>query len=143
VITAWTLFNANIMKGTGMKNIVLAVLFISFLAPSVYAESKGSEPVIRQALASGKLTLVDFGAAFCIPCKRMKPILDSLKKEYSGRANVIFVDIKEERDIPGKYRIQMMPTQVFFDAKGKEVKRHMGFMDKPEIVAVFKELGVK
>jgi thioredoxin 1 len=127
----------------GMKNLLLAVLFVSFLASSVYAESKGSEPVIRQALASGKLTLVDFGAAFCIPCKRMKPILDSLKKEYSGRANVIFVDIKEERDIPEKYRIQMMPTQVFFDAKGKEVKRHMGFMDKPEIVAVFKELGVK
>ncbi len=73
----------------------------------------------------------------------MKPILDSLKKEYSGRANVIFVDLKEERDMPDKYRIQIMPTQVFFDAKGKEVKRHLGFMDKPEILSELKKLGVK
>lgn len=107
------------------------------------AEQKGSEQIIRQALASGKPTLVDFGAGFCIPCKKMKPILDSVRTEYSGRANVIFVDIKEERDMAGTYRIMFMPTQVFFDAKGKEVKRHMGFMDKPEIITEFKALGVK
>jgi thioredoxin 1 len=126
-----------------MKNLLFTVLFVSFFATSAFAETNGSEPLIRQALASGRPTLVDFGAAFCIPCKRMKPILDSLRTEYSGRVNVLFVDIKQERDIPEKYRIQMMPTQVFFDVKGKEVKRHMGFLDKPEIISVFKELGVK
>jgi thioredoxin 1 len=126
-----------------MKTILLALLFATILTSSACAEPKGSEPLIRQALTSGRPTLVDFGASFCIPCKRMKPILDALKTEYSGRANVLFVDIKQERDMPEKYRIQIMPTQVFFDAKGKEVKRHMGFMDKPEIMAVFKELGVK
>lgn len=119
------------------------LLVATLFATSACAEPKGSELVIQQALASGKPTLVDFGASFCIPCKKMKPILDSLKKEYSGRANVIFVDIKEERAIPGKYKIQIMPTQVFFDAKGKEVKRHLGFMDKPEIISEFKALGVK
>lgn len=116
---------------------------MAIFATSACAEPKGSDPVIKQALASGRPTLVDFGASFCIPCKRMKPILDSLKKEYSGRANVIFVDIKEENDMAQKYRIQLMPTQVFFDARGKEVKRHMGFMDKPEIISVFKEMSVR
>jgi thioredoxin 1 len=131
------------MKGTGMRSILLTLLFATILATSACADQKGSEPLIRQALASGRPTLVDFGASFCIPCKRMKPILDSLKTEYSGRANVLFVDIKQERDIAGKFRIQIMPTQVFFDSKGKEAKRHLGFMDKPEILEVFKELGVK
>jgi len=126
-----------------MKKILLMLMFATLFATSASAGPKGSEPIIRQALASGRPTLVDFGAGYCIPCKKMKPILDSLKKEYNGRANVIFVDIKEERDMPDKYRIQIMPTQVFFDAKGKEVKRHMGFMDNPEIVAEFKALGVK
>ncbi len=126
-----------------MKKILLTAFLISFFATSVYAETGGSDPLIRQALASGRPTLVDFGASFCIPCKRMKPILDSLKTEYSGRANVLFVDIKQERDIPEKYKIQIMPTQVFYDAKGKEVKRHLGFMDKQEIMAEFKALGVK
>jgi thioredoxin 1 len=115
---------------------------VSF-ATFAHAETKGSDPIIRQALSSGKPTLVDFGAAFCIPCKRMKPILDSLKTEYAGSANVIFVDIKQERDMASRYRIMIMPTQVFYDARGKEVKRHMGFMDKPEIIAEFKALGVK
>jgi thioredoxin 1 len=126
-----------------MKKILLTVMFAVIIATSACAEPEGSEPIIRQALASGRPTMVDFGASYCIPCKKMKPILDSLKKEYSGRASVIFVDIKQERDMPEKYRIQIMPTQVFFDAKGKEVKRHLGFMDKPEILAILKELVVK
>lgn len=126
-----------------MKRALATLLLVVIFASSACAEPKGSEPLIRKALASGRPTLVDFGAGYCIPCKKMKPILDSLKTEYSGRANVIFVDMKEERDMPDKYRIQIMPTQVFFDAKGKEVKRHMGFMDKPEIIAEFKALGVK
>jgi len=126
-----------------MIKILFTLLITAIIATTACAEPKGSEPVIRQALASGRPTLVDFGASFCIPCKKMKPILDALKKEYSGRANVIFVDIKQEHDMPERYRIQIMPTQVFFDAKGKEVKRHMGFMDKSEIIAEFKALGVK
>jgi len=126
-----------------MKKYLLMLLFVTLFSTFAFAEPKGSEPIIRKALTSGRPTLVDFGAGFCIPCKRMKPILDSLRTEYNGRANVIFVDIKEERDMPDKYRIQIMPTQVFFDAKGNEVKRHMGFMDKPEIIAEFKALGVK
>jgi thioredoxin 1 len=136
-------FKAKARKGSEMKKILLTLFILTLLVPIAHAEPQGSEPAIRQALASGKPTIVDFGASFCIPCKKMKPILDSLKKEYHGRANVLFVDIKEERNMPEKYRIQMMPTQVFFDAKGKEVKRHMGFMDKPEILAEFKALGVK
>jgi len=42
-----------------------------------------------------------------------------------------------------RYRIMIMPTQVFYDARGKEIKRHMGFMDKAEIIAEFKAIGVK
>lgn len=126
-----------------MKRIVLTALIVSLFATFASAETKGSEAIIRQALASGKPTLVDFGAAFCVPCKRMKPILDSLKTEYAGKANVIFVDIKQERNVASRYRIMIMPTQVFYDVSGKEVKRHMGFMDKPEIISEFKALGVK
>jgi len=126
-----------------MRKTVLTVLFLAMLATSACAQPKSSEPVIRQALTSGKPTLVDFGAGYCIPCKEMKPILDSLKKEYRGRANVVFVDIKEEKDMPQKYRIQLIPTQVFYDAKGKEVKRHMGFMDRAAIVSVLQSMGVK
>ncbi len=126
-----------------MKRILLFIVVMAAFATSGWTATQSSEPAIRQALASGKPTLIDFGAGFCIPCKAMKPILDSLKKEYNGKANVIFVDIKEEKDMPQKYRIQLIPTQVFFNAKGKEVNRHMGFMDRPAIVSEFKSMGVR
>jgi len=126
-----------------MKKFLLVFLCTIIFTATAFAEDKGSDVRIRAALSSGRPTVVDFGAGQCIPCKRMKPILDSLAREFRGRANVIFVDIKDERNMAGRYHIQLIPTQVFFDAKGKEVKRHMGFMDKPEIISVFKELSVK
>jgi thioredoxin 1 len=132
-----------VMKGGTMKTFLVSALVTVLLAVSAYAADGQADRLISKALASGKPTLVDFGAGYCIPCKKMKPILDSLSQEYRGRANVLFVDIKQERDIPGKYHIQLIPTQVFFDAKGRETKRHMGFMDKPEIISEFKQLGVK
>jgi thioredoxin 1 len=73
----------------------------------------------------------------------MKPILEGLKKDYSDKANVLFVDVKEEQDMPEKYRVVMIPTQIFYDAQGKEVKRHMGFMDKDDILKTFRLMGVK
>jgi thioredoxin 1 len=127
-----------------MKRILLVLAAIFIVSGSAWAaDSGGSDPVIRKALASGKPTLVDFGAGYCRACKKMIPILQGLQKEYGEKANVLIVDVKEEQDIPEKYRIVMIPTQVFFDAQGKEVKRHMGFMDKDDILKVFKEIGAK
>jgi thioredoxin 1 len=126
-----------------MKKIALFSVIALLHSSAVFAGGKNSAPLIGMALASGRPTIIDFGAGFCIPCKKMKPILESLDREYRGRANVVFVDINEEQGIGDKYRVQMIPTQVFYDGKGKEVTRHIGFMDKKEIVKVFKELGVK
>ena len=98
---------------------------------------------IRAALASGMPTVADFGARSCIPCKRMAPILEELNSELKGKANVLFSDLGESRDVAKPYRIQMMPTQIFFDAKGNEVKRHIGFMDKADILKELKAAGMK
>ena len=103
----------------------------------------GNEAAIKAALVSGRPTLVDFGARSCIPCKKMAPILEQLEKEYRGRANVIFVDVWQDNKVASPYRVQMIPTQIFFDATGKEANRHIGFMDRQPIVDTFKKLGVK
>ncbi len=71
--------------------------------------------------------LIDLGADKCIPCKAMAPILKDLKAEYAGRMDVEFVDVWKNPE-PGKaYKIKMIPTQIFFDASGKERFRHVGF----------------
>ena len=126
-----------------MKRFVISCLLVIFASGSAFAAESAFQAMINDALSSGRPSLVDFGAGKCIPCKKMKPILDSLRKEYDGRANVVFIDVWIDNDIGGKYKVQMIPTQIFYDAKGKEVKRHMGFMDRPDILKVFKELGVR
>lgn len=86
--------------------------------------------------------LVDLGAGRCIPCKMMAPILDDLKKEYEGRMQVDFIDVWQNPDAGKKYGIKMIPTQIFYDAHGKELFRHEGFISKEDILKKWKEIGV-
>jgi thioredoxin 1 len=86
--------------------------------------------------------LIDLGADKCIPCKMMAPILEELKKEYAGRLQVDFIDVWKNPDEAKRYGIQLIPTQIFFDARGKELFRHEGFFSKEDILAKWKEFGV-
>lgn len=86
--------------------------------------------------------LVDLGSTTCIPCKKMAPILAELAVEQAGRLEVLVIDIREDQEAAAKYGIRLIPTQVFFDAAGKEVWRHEGFIDKAAILARWAELGV-
>ena len=90
---------------------------------------------------NGLPTMIDFGSDGCVPCEQMKPILKALEAEYSGQVNVILYNVYKEGELARKYAIRLIPTQIFLTADGKEVHRHMGFMDKKDIVAKFKELG--
>jgi len=86
--------------------------------------------------------LVDLGAGKCIPCKMMAPILEELKKEYAGRLQVVFIDVWENPDAGRQYGINLIPTQIFFDASGKELFRHEGFFAKEDILEKWKEFGI-
>ena len=86
--------------------------------------------------------LVDLGAGKCIPCKMMAPILEELKSQYQDRLEVVFIDVWENPDQAKKYGISLIPTQIFFDASGKELFRHEGFFSKEDILAKWKEFGV-
>ena len=72
----------------------------------------------------------------------MAPILEDLKKTYIGRLDVQFIDVWENPDAGKKYGINMIPTQIFYDATGKELFRHEGFFGKEDILAKWKEFGV-
>ena len=86
--------------------------------------------------------LLDLGAGKCIPCKMMAPILEEMKKEYAGTLEVEFIDVWKNPDAGKQYGIEVIPTQIFYDATGKELFRHIGFYAKADILAKWKELGV-
>ena len=87
--------------------------------------------------------LLDLGAGRCIPCKEMAPILEELRETYRGRLDVVFIDVWQDRDAASRYDVSTIPTQIFFDAEGKERFRHEGFFSREEILAKWRELGVE
>jgi len=86
--------------------------------------------------------LLEFGSNKCIPCKKMAPILQELTKEYESRVVIQIIEVYQEHGLTQANRIQRIPTQIFFDAKNREVYRHIGFMGKEEIVKIFEKMGV-
>jgi thioredoxin 1 len=120
--------------------VLIALLF----AVTAHAElPSASDAEASKALASGKPTVIDLGARTCIPCKQMAPILEELSGSYRGKANVLFIDVREDSAAASRFVIQMIPTQIFFDAKGKEVSRHIGFMDRPDLIKGLQAAGLK
>ncbi len=119
----------------GRTSTIVAVILGLWLALPAFA---------AEAPAVALPRLVDLGAGKCIPCKKMAPILEELKKDYAGIVDVIFVDVWKDPKAGVPYGIRVIPTQVFMDPKGKEVLRHEGFFSREEIEKVFQEkLGVK
>ena len=86
--------------------------------------------------------LVDLGADRCKPCKMMAPILEELKSEYAGRLQVEFYDVWKNPDVGEQYGVDIIPTQIFYDANGQELWRHQGYLSKEDILAKWAELGV-
>lgn len=108
-----------------MIRIFILSIALLFNTSFAYAE--------MQIPAANTVTMIDLGAKSCIPCKMMAPILEKLEKEYKGRADVIFIDVWENPAAKEKYKIEAIPTQIFYNKKGEEVSRHRGFLDEKSI----------
>ena len=89
-----------------------------------------------------KVTFIELGADRCIPCRKMQPIMKEIAEEYAGRVQVVFYDVWKNAAPAEYYRIQLIPTQVFIDQKGKEIFRHVGLFPKEEILGMLKEKGI-
>lgn len=92
-----------------------------------------------------KITFVELGSVNCIPCKQMQPIMKDIETEYPTQVKVVFYDVWTQKGKVDaeKYKIRVIPTQVFLDSLGKEYFRHEGFFPKDELVKILKQKGVK
>lgn len=83
----------------------------------------------------------DFGSEKCIPCKTMKEILDPMMADYRGKVDIRIINVYEDKERTQQFRIVTIPTQVFIDAEGKELYRHIGVYPRDSIEARFKQYG--
>ena len=120
---------------------VIAVIISIFVLVVVASPSFSAE--LKNIPVKGMVTMVDLGAASCIPCKMMAPILAKLEKRYQGKAAVVFIDLRYNRDAAQRFEVQAIPTQSFFDKNGREISRHSGYMSEEAIVARLKSMGVQ
>jgi thioredoxin 1 len=91
----------------------------------------------------GMVTMIDLGAKKCLPCKMMAPVLEKMEREYRGKAAIVFIDVWEHREQAARFGIRAIPTQVFYDEKGEEIYRHVGFMSETAIVEQLQKMGVQ
>ena len=104
---------------------------------------KPAQKVVEKRAPAKLPKLIDLGATKCIPCKMMAPILEELAREYKGHLQVEFIDVWENQKAGQEYGIKSIPTQIFYDSHGKEFFRHEGFFAKEDILAKFKEQGIR
>lgn len=80
-----------------------------------------------------KIQLLDFWASWCMPCKRMEPIFEELKKEYQGKVEFVEINVDENSQEAQKYGVMSIPTYIVLK-DGKEVGRKIGFTPKEELI---------
>lgn len=115
-------------------------------APPPEQPKKAAEPLpgskFEDSLKSGRPTMADFGAGWCKPCKMMVPVLAEAAGRYEGKVNILFVDTNEYGPLARQHRVAAIPTQIFFDGKGKEVGRHVGYYPIEDLEAQMRTLGL-
>ena len=89
-----------------------------------------------EVLNSDKITIVDFYADWCGPCKMMAPIIDKIAEENND-IKVGKLNVDEAGDIAGQFNIMSIPTIVVFK-NGKEFKRFVGVTSKDNIINAIK-----
>ncbi|MBT4576424.1 MAG: thioredoxin family protein [Candidatus Cloacimonetes bacterium] len=122
-----------------MKKTTLLLLLL--IAISVYCFAE--ETVQDTTKIKPKITFLELGSTTCIPCKQMEKVLESVREKYGDQIDVIFYDVKKEKEISKKYKVKMIPTQVFLDENGNEIHRHVGFYPEEKIDEFLKEQGLQ
>jgi len=85
------------------------------------------------------LTLVDFWATWCMPCKVMVPALNDVAEELDGKVKVGKVDVDQNQALAAKFKVRSIPTLILFK-DGKEINRFVGVKDKNFLLKQLKEV---
>ncbi len=124
------------MKSWGYRGVWVFICLVGVLFLWQAGPTRAQEP----APPKGKPALYEFGAKYCLPCKEMQKVMAALKTSHGSQMEFRMIYLDQERPIFEKYKIVAIPTQVFLDASGKEVDRHMGALSKEDVVQKLKDL---
>lgn len=99
-------------------------------------EKQMSTDELDSAINASKLVLVDIGAEWCPPCKKMEPVLKSLQNNHPNQFTLVKVDGGRDEAILKKYNVTALPVFILFKG-GKQVWRKEGIAEEKEIANLF------
>lgn len=121
---------------------ILAIVVVATTSVVVLKKSQRQTATPLPVHAQDIPRLLDLGSKGCTACTMLEPVLEELRINYAGQLQVDFIDVWEHEQVATDYGIEIIPVQIFFNAEGKELHRHQGFISALDIVAKFKELGI-
>ena len=86
----------------------------------------------QEVIQAANLTMVDFWATWCGPCKIIGPVIEELAKEYEGKVNFTKVNTDENPDLASRYSIRGIPTLMFFK-DGQVLDQVVGAVPKGQL----------
>jgi thioredoxin 1 len=87
----------------------------------------------KEVLQSAQPVVLEFGAAWCQPCKQLEPVLAKLGQEWSGRVRMVKVDVDESANLAMRFQVMGVPTVILF-AGGKAVTRFSGYQPRERVI---------
>lgn len=117
-----------------------AAFFLS--ASAAGPATAAADPLGDEARQAGKPLIVDFGMTRCLQCIEQSKTVDELKAAIGDRVLLKFVHVGQEEALAEAYKVLLIPTLVYFDARGNEVFRNVGQMKKEPMLAKARELGL-
>ena len=88
----------------------------------------------QEVVNSAELTIVDFWAPWCGPCRKLGPVLDEVAQEYDSKVKIVKLNTDENLKTAKEYSVSGLPTLLVFKG-GKAVERLVGLMPKTTIVS--------
>jgi len=128
-----------------MKTKLIKVI-LSFFC--IFSFVKAEEPMLKpvsydsiKEKISSSATMLEFGSTSCYSCVQMGKLLHKVKSKYK-KNSIYFIDIYKDQKIARKYKIRMIPTQVYLDENGVIIDKHVGAIKEDDLVEKLKNYKI-
>lgn len=130
-----------------MKNIIIILLiFIIPLAAYKFLSVRESHPAGELA-ETGKPQIIKFSALMCAECKKLDGLLEEVYPKYKDKIYLVKIQVQNQdaktKELVKKYNITLTPTMILLDSKGNKVDKIEGFVEKPRLDKLMKDLSNK
>jgi thioredoxin 1 len=126
-----------------MKRTLIILIVLAAVAGVVALKKSRQEPITTlPEHTPGMPRLLDLGSKGCTACTLLEPVLEEIRSTYNEQLQVDFIDVWEHTQVATDYGVEIIPTQIFFNADGTEIHRHQGFISVEDVVKKIEELGI-